>query len=106
MSGDDLGTVAIMAATGKTKTRVWRWQDRFMAEGMDCLLRDKWRPPSIVPCDTELGPEVKAPICVGGYGSNLVERSVSGHLRGPTNYNWSEFGLVVSLVVNAHCLAG
>jgi len=34
-----------MAATGKSKTCVWRWQERFMAEGVDGLLREKTRPP-------------------------------------------------------------
>jgi hypothetical protein len=28
MSDDGLGTVAIMQATGKSKTCVWRWQER------------------------------------------------------------------------------
>ncbi|MHC2357736.1 hypothetical protein ACVMB3_007259 [Sinorhizobium meliloti] len=32
MSEDGLGTVAIMAATGKSQTCVWRWQERFMAD--------------------------------------------------------------------------
>jgi Homeodomain-like domain-containing protein len=32
-SGEGLGTSAIMAASGKSKTCVWRWQDRFMREG-------------------------------------------------------------------------
>lgn len=36
-----LGTQAIMAATGKSKPCVWRWQERFMAEGVDGLLRDR-----------------------------------------------------------------
>lgn len=36
-----------MAATGKSKTCVWGWQERFMAEGVDGLLRDKTRPPGI-----------------------------------------------------------
>ena len=35
LTGDGLGTVAIMAATAKSKTCVWRWQERFMAEGVD-----------------------------------------------------------------------
>jgi transposase len=39
-----LGTNAIMARTGKSKTCVWRWQERFMEEGIDGLLRDKTRP--------------------------------------------------------------
>ena len=34
-----------MAATGKSKTCVWRWQERFMTEGVDGLLREKTRPP-------------------------------------------------------------
>ena len=29
LSGEGLGTSAIMAATGKAKTCVWRWQERF-----------------------------------------------------------------------------
>ena len=46
LTADGLGTVAIMAATGKSKTCVWRWQERYMAEGVDGLLRDKTRPRS------------------------------------------------------------
>jgi transposase len=45
LSADGLGTTAIMAATGKSKTCVWRWQERFMSEGVDGLLREKTRPP-------------------------------------------------------------
>ena len=45
LSADGLGTMAIMAATGKSKTCVWRWQECFMEEGVDGLLRDKTRPP-------------------------------------------------------------
>jgi len=44
-SADGFGTNAIMAATGKAKTCVWRWQERFATEGVDGLLRDKTRPP-------------------------------------------------------------
>jgi transposase len=40
LSGEGLGTSAIMAATGKAKTCVWRWQERFMHEGVDGLLVD------------------------------------------------------------------
>src|SRR3546814_16048675 len=41
-------------ATGKSKTCVWRWQERFMAEGVDGLLRDKTRPPGIAPLEAAL----------------------------------------------------
>ena len=54
LSGDGAGTMAIMAATGKSKACVWRWQERFMAEGVDGLLRDNTRPPGVAP----LAPEV------------------------------------------------
>jgi transposase len=44
LSADGLGTASIMAATGKAKNSVWRWQERFMREGVDGLLREKTRP--------------------------------------------------------------
>ena len=46
LSGAGLGTSAIMAETGKSKTCVWRWQERFMYEGVDGLLRDRSRRPA------------------------------------------------------------
>lgn len=46
-SADGLGTNAIMRDAGVAKTAVWRWQARFMAEGVDGLLRDKTRPSRI-----------------------------------------------------------
>jgi hypothetical protein len=48
-SADGIGTNGIMVATGTSKTTVWRWQERFMAEGIDGLLRDRTRPPSEAP---------------------------------------------------------
>lgn len=53
LSSEGLGTSAIMAATGKSKTCVWRWQERFMHEGIDGLLRDKTRPPGKTPVPRE-----------------------------------------------------
>ena len=35
LTADGLGTVEIMRRTGKSKTCVWRWQERFMAAGVD-----------------------------------------------------------------------
>ena len=54
MSDEGMGTVAIMAATAKSKTCVWRWQDRFITEGIDGLLRDKSRPPGTAPLAGDL----------------------------------------------------
>ena len=44
-TADGLGTLEIMRTAGVSKTAVWRWQARFMDEGVDGLLRDKTRPP-------------------------------------------------------------
>ena len=52
LTADGCGTTKIMRRTGKAKTAVWRWQERFMLEGVDGLLRDKTRPSRIPP----LGP--------------------------------------------------
>jgi len=54
LSAEGVGTNEIMRRTGKSKTCVWRWQERFAEEGYEGLLRDKTRPSRIPP----LGPEV------------------------------------------------
>ncbi len=40
LTGDGLGANAIMRGTGKSKTCVWRWRERFMEEAVDGLSRD------------------------------------------------------------------
>src|SRR5438445_10746974 len=54
LSADDVGANEIMRRTGKSKTCVWRWQERFMTAGVNGLLRDKTRPSRVKP----LGPAV------------------------------------------------
>src|SRR6202522_277909 len=49
LSADGVGTNEIMRRTGKSKTCVWRWQERFMEAGYDSLLQDKTRPSRIPP---------------------------------------------------------
>jgi len=41
LSADGVGTNATMAATGTSKTTVWRWQAQFMEQGVAGLLRNK-----------------------------------------------------------------
>ncbi len=60
LSGNGHGTTAIMAATGKSKTCVCRWQERFMQEGVTGLLRDKTRPSRKPPLDKARIDEVVA----------------------------------------------
>src|SRR5687768_3422757 len=57
-TADGLGTSEIMRRTGKSKTCVWRWQERFMHKGVAGLERDKTRPPGRKP----LTPEIKAKV--------------------------------------------
>ncbi|MGF6233841.1 hypothetical protein QFZ27_007796 [Inquilinus ginsengisoli] len=49
LSAAGAGTATIMREAGVFKTAAWRWQERFMAEGVDGLLRDKTRPPGRAP---------------------------------------------------------
>jgi transposase len=48
-TADGHGTNAIMRLTGTSKPCVWRWQERYIAEGVEGLLRDKTRPPGRKP---------------------------------------------------------
>ena len=60
LTADGLGTNALMTATGKSKTCVWRWQERFMQAGVGGLLQDKTRPPGKAPVDaTRVGEVVR-----------------------------------------------
>ena len=43
------GLVETIRRTGMSKPTVWRWWDRFLAEGVDGLLRDATRPPGKKP---------------------------------------------------------
>jgi transposase len=54
LSVDGVGTNEIMRRTGKSKTCVWRWQERFAEEGFEGLLRDKTRPSRIPPLGAEV----------------------------------------------------
>lgn len=51
------------------------------------------------------GPQVSAPPAEPGYGSKLVERSITGHLRGGISYDWAQDGLVVTLKLDRDRLA-
>ena len=69
LSADEVGTNEIMRRTGKSKTCVWRWQERFMTDGVTGLLRDKTRPSRVKP----LGPEVAERVVALTLADPLVE---------------------------------
>ena len=56
LTADGCATFEIMRGSGTRKTAVWRWQERFMTEGVAGLLQGKTRPSRIPP----LGPDVEA----------------------------------------------
>ena len=58
LTAEGLGTHAIMVATGKSKTTVWRWQERFAEAGIAGLLCDKTRPPGKARISTSKTAEV------------------------------------------------
>src|SRR5678809_1328402 len=49
LSADGVGTMAIQRQTGKGKPTIWRWQARFMSEGVEGLLHEASRPPGKPP---------------------------------------------------------
>ena len=48
-TADGHGTNEIMRRAGMSKSAVWRWQERYIEEGVEGLLRDKTRPSRIAP---------------------------------------------------------
>src|SRR5260370_1440236 len=60
LTGDGVGTNEIMRRTGKSKTCLWRWQERFMHEGVDGLLHDRTRPSRVPPLAPAIGERVGA----------------------------------------------
>jgi transposase len=60
LSADGVGTNEIMRQTGTSKTCVWRWQARFMQEGVDGLLRDKTRPSRVPPLGKDVAERIVA----------------------------------------------
>jgi transposase len=60
LTADARGTADIMRATGKAKTVIWRWQERFGEEGVAGLWRDKTRPSRIPPLSPAVAERIVA----------------------------------------------
>ena len=52
-TADGHGTFEIMRRANTSKPTVWRWQERYLAEGVDGLKRDKTRPSRVPPLPRE-----------------------------------------------------
>ena len=79
LTADGVGTNEIMRRTAKSKTCVWRWQERFLEDGFDGLLRDKTRPSRIKPLRAEatervVGPGVLDSVLLRRAGIRLLPR--------------------------------
>jgi transposase len=98
-TAEGCGTAEIMRRAGISKPCVWRWQGRFMEDGVDGLLRDKTRKPGKAP--------VAAPLIAA-----LIERTLGPPPDETTHWTSramaAAMGLAVSTVQkiwHAHGLA-
>ena len=75
-TADGCGTSEIMRRSGKAKPVVWRWQARFMAEGVEGLTRDKTRKPGKPPLPAATGAAGGrfGALCVAGRSQPLDAR--------------------------------
>jgi hypothetical protein len=71
-TAEGCGTLEIIRRSGLSKPVVWRWQERFMQEGVDGLLRDKTRPPD------------KSPLPAETVSASSISRWRRHPARGPT----------------------
>jgi transposase len=102
-TADGHGTNAIMRLTGKSKPCVWRWQERYVQEGVDGLLRDKTRPPGRKPLSAAVKRKVlsKTASEMPPNATHWSVRSmakVAGISRTSVQRIWAEAGLKPHLV--------
>ena len=89
--GVGLGTNAILKRTGKSKPWVWRWQGRYVDEGVDGLLCDTTRPPgkvAAVGCSEAQGAGQDGQR--GAAGCDALERAVDSDGDGDQPHERSE----------------
>jgi transposase len=102
-TAEGCGTNEIMRRTGKSKPCVWRWQERYVDEGVEGLLRDKTRPPGKKPLPvairrkvlTKTANETPANATHWSRASMAAEMGISPSSVGRI---WAEAGLKPHLV--------
>src|SRR5277367_1971623 len=74
-TAEGCGTAEIMRRAGVSKPCVWRWQERFMRQGVAGLLRDKTRKPGLPPLPSALVDRV-VELTLGGAagGGDTLDR--------------------------------
>ena len=99
-TGDRIGTAEIMRRTELGKVSVWRWQERYIEEGVDGLLRDKTRPSRIPKLSDAKVAEVirrtteDAPPDGGTHWTVRAMAAATGVSRAKVHVIWREAGLV------------
>ena len=98
-TADGCGTAAVMRRAGVAKPSVWRWQERFMAEGVDGLLHDKTRPARIPPLSKAVVEEVvtrtldEAPADAATHWTAPAMAAISGLSASSVQRIWRAHGL-------------
>jgi transposase len=103
LSADGVDTNEIMRQTGTSKTRVWRWQTRFMEEGVDGLLRDKTGTSRVRPLGQDVAERIVAltqqdPPCEGTHWTGAMMAKAVGVSVSSVQRIWRAHGL------QPHCL--
>ena len=98
LSTDGTGTNEIMRRTGKSKTCVWRWQERFMEAGYDGVLYDKTRPSRIPPLGSNVTERVVAltqtdPPAEATHWTSTMRTKVVGISASTVQRIWRAYGL-------------
>jgi len=79
LTAASVGTNEIERQAGVDKNSVWRWQERFMNEGVDGLLRDKTRRSRIPP----LGPAIASAVVARTLEKPPGETTIGRRRRWP-----------------------
>jgi len=121
LTADGFGTQSIMAATGKSKTTVWRWQERFAEAGVEGLLLDKTRPLGKAPISSDKTVEVvrltqdpppheathwtaRAMAKAVGLGVATVQRIWAAHGLAPHRWRVFKLSKDPAFVEKLHCV--
>ena len=96
------GTNAIMRQAKASKPSVWRWQERYVAEGVDGLLHDRTRPARKPPLSAETKLRVltktnEKPPNATHWSGRMMAKAVGISLRSVQRI-WAEAGLKPHLV--------
>jgi transposase len=98
LTAEGVGTSAIMRETSKSKTCVWRWQERFADEGFEGLLRDKTRPSRIPKLDPAVAERVvlltmEPPVAEATHWTGAAMAEAAGVSVSSVQRIWRSHGL-------------